>query len=417
MPRATTCCQLLLAAALVRGQQQPPIPGAQQFQDGERLLAARESAPAVALLQEAAKQGHPAAQGRLGEMFHRGAGVEKDPALAADYFQSSVAQGYAFSLAWQGRIHRDLGGGGGGGGGHSSQTRGSGALDGTDLGNLFFDRGAKLFGEGLYPQAVAPLSQAALLGHPAAQGRLGEMFYWGAERYAGLEHDDSRAAAYLRSSADQGYAFGQTWLGRMYHDGIGGVPKSYSAAVELYRLAAAQGEMNALEKLGLMYDQGRGVDQDKRTAFPFYLAAAEQGDVHGQANTAIYHATGWGTGRVDDEQALYWMTMSANQGHAPAAQQLPRFLAACPGDCADRVAALVATYTRKTSCTSCGFTADKFCAGRGTPTEEADGVQRICVCQGCTAGFTGVNCEIPPMRPASPPRTSPPGNLPDRVAG
>jgi hypothetical protein len=46
-----------------------------------------------------------------------------------------------------------------------------------------------------------------------------------------------------------------------YENGFG-VPQSYHAAVELYMGAAERGDPTGQHLLGLMYDNGRGVDRD-----------------------------------------------------------------------------------------------------------------------------------------------------------
>ena len=61
-------------------------------------------------------------------------------------------------------------------------------------------------------------------------------------------------------------------------------------------------------------------------------------------------------------------------------------------------AARVEQFTRKTACTASGFTAANFCAGRGTPVELDDSVQRVCVCR-CTGSFVGARCQASTTTP------------------
>ena len=272
-----------------------------------------------------------------------------------------------------------------------------------------FQQGEALFDQQRYAQAVPLLVQAATLEHAAAQARLGEMFNWGAEKYPPIAQDYTRAAGYVRSSAAQGYALGQTLLASMHRFGYGGVLKSDRAAVELFRLAAAQGEADGQEGLGYVYSFGHGVVQDKAQALSFYRAAADQGDAAGQFNVAVFYYNGEGGAKLDPEQALHWNTLSANQDYPSAVQNLPAIQARCPGACADRAAALVAQFTRKTPCAASGFTAANFCAGRGTPVEFDDSVQRICVCQSCSVGFTGARCQTTaPTATTTQPAPAPP---------
>jgi hypothetical protein len=65
----------------------------------------------------------------------------------------------------------------------------------------------------------------------------------------------------------------------MYKGGRGGLAKDEWEAVRLYRLAADQGNANALFNLGVMYKNGRGgLAKDKREAARLYKLAADQGD-------------------------------------------------------------------------------------------------------------------------------------------
>lgn len=50
------------------------------------------------------------------------------------------------------------------------------------------------------------------------------------------------------------------------------------ATFEKQLLLAHQGDANAQKNLGVMYDNGDGVKQDKQQAFEWFLKAAEQGD-------------------------------------------------------------------------------------------------------------------------------------------
>ena len=70
--------------------------------------------------------------------------------------------------------------------------------------------------------------------------------------------------------AEQGDAYAQFKLGRMYRKGKG-VPQDDKTAVKWYKLAAEQGYANAQYNLGLMYRRpgslyGDGVPQNYKTA-------------------------------------------------------------------------------------------------------------------------------------------------------
>ena len=56
-----------------------------------------------------------------------------------------------------------------------------------------------------------------------------------------------------------------------------GVPQDDKTAVKWWTLAAEQGDADAQNNLGFMYNNGRGVPQDDKTAVKWYTLAAEQG--------------------------------------------------------------------------------------------------------------------------------------------
>ena len=53
--------------------------------------------------------------------------------------------------------------------------------------------------------------------------------------------------------------------------------------------------LTAQNTLGSMYEQGKGVDQDYNQAFYWFTAAAEQGHANAQINLADMYARGQGT--------------------------------------------------------------------------------------------------------------------------
>ena len=88
--------------------------------------------------------------------------------------------------------------------------------------------------------------------------------------------DYVRALKWYRKLAAQGDAWGQNRLGHMYENGRG-VSRDYAEAVKWYRKSAAQGNAVGQANLGYMYENGRGVSQDRAEAVKWYQRSAEQG--------------------------------------------------------------------------------------------------------------------------------------------
>ena len=86
--------------------------------------------------------------------------------------------------------------------------------------------------------------------------------------------------------AEQGNADAQNNLGVMYENGRG-VPQDYAEALKWFRLAAEQGYARAQYNLGFMYYNGEGVPQDYVQAHMWWNLAASKGNENGRKNRDI----------------------------------------------------------------------------------------------------------------------------------
>ena len=73
----------------------------------------------------------------------------------------------------------------------------------------------------------------------------------------------------------------------MYANGQG-VVQDYAEAVRWYKMAAAQGDVNAQYNLGVMYAAGRGVLQNNVQAHMWFNIAAVKGDKDAVKNRDIF---------------------------------------------------------------------------------------------------------------------------------
>ncbi len=122
--------------------------------------------------------------------------------------------------------------------------------------------------------------------------------------------------AHIHSQAAAGNALAQFTLGMMYAEGRG-VEQNDGQAVGWYLKAAEQGHAAAQGPLGFMYAEGRGVAKDDGQAAVWYRKAAEQGDAIAQSMLGCMYIEGRGVAK-DKGQALYWLRKVADQGKAPA---------------------------------------------------------------------------------------------------
>jgi len=126
--------------------------------------------------------------------------------------------------------------------------------------------------------------------------------------------DYKAALAELLPLAEQGSAKAQNYLGFMYQLGKG-VLENDKTAVKWYTLAAEQGQASAQYNLGFMYQHGKGVLENDKTAVKWYTLAAEQGDARSQNSLGVRYHNGEGV-IENDKTAVKWLTLAAGQGNA-----------------------------------------------------------------------------------------------------
>ena len=116
----------------------------------------------------------------------------------------------------------------------------------------------------------------------------------------------------LTQSADQGDAVAQNKLGEMYQYGRG-VDKNLYEAMILFRMAAEQGYAPAQHNLGWVHESGYGIGKDQQEAVKWYRKAALLGYVRSQASLALMYSNGKGVLR-DMAMAAKWYQMAADRG-------------------------------------------------------------------------------------------------------
>ena len=63
----------------------------------------------------------------------------------------------------------------------------------------------------------------------------------------------------------------------------------YIEAMKWYHKAAVQGNTDAQNNLGSMYENGKGVPQNNAEAVTWYVVAAGQGNSHAQNNLGVMY--------------------------------------------------------------------------------------------------------------------------------
>lgn len=95
----------------------------------------------------------------------------------------------------------------------------------------------------------------------------------------------------------------------------------YSRAMRLWMPHAESGDPTAQYLVGLLYDEGQGVEVDYERAARWYQRAAEQGHPAAQNNLGTLFLMGRGLD-ADPERACYWLTQASDQGFEQAQKNL-----------------------------------------------------------------------------------------------
>ena len=118
-----------------------------------------------------------------------------------------------------------------------------------------------------------------------------------------------------QEEATDGNADAAWYVGNMFVDGLGVDFADPILATIYYQMAADRGNVEGMVSLGLMYNQGRGVDQDYRRGIDLLYEAGLQGHPVAQVELANLFMTG-----VRDEvqrslpHAFEWYGLAARQG-------------------------------------------------------------------------------------------------------
>lgn len=113
-----------------------------------------------------------------------------------------------------------------------------------------------------------------------------------------------------------------TWtiLGGGYQSYLKG---DYKAAYEEWLPLAELGDAEAQFNMGVLHDEGAGVERSLSAAAAWYRKAAEQGFLDAQTNLGVMYYHGLGVAR-DPEEAVRWFRLAAEQGDAEAREYLNR---------------------------------------------------------------------------------------------
>ena len=125
------------------------------------------------------------------------------------------------------------------------------------------------------------------------------------------DEDYVQAAMEFTIDARQGNSQAQVNLGLLYENGLG-VERDATEAFKWYETAARSDNVLAQINLAALYFEGIGIDQNDAKAAHWYHRAAMRGNATAQYNLAIMFEGGQGV-ELDLVQAWAWLELAARQ--------------------------------------------------------------------------------------------------------
>ena len=177
------------------------------------------------------------------------------------------------------------------------------------LGNMYSN------GEGVPAEdqiAIHWYELAANQGHTESQMRLGRIYF--------ARSDYANAAEYSLLAAAKGEPNAQNLIGVMYANGLN-FEQSYEKAARYYTMAASQGLGKAQANLGILYYHGQFFEQSYSMAAEWFLKAAEQNDANAQYYLGMLYENGQGVEKSREKAKAYYQ-LAADQGNAQAQERL-----------------------------------------------------------------------------------------------
>ncbi|WP_084399687.1 tetratricopeptide repeat protein [Pseudotamlana agarivorans] len=119
-------------------------------------------------------------------------------------------------------------------------------------------------------------------------------------------------------AANEGHVFAQYNIGLMYEQGLG-IDKNAEQAVNWYKKSAEQGNSAAQFNLGVCYENGIGTAVDFSKANEWYRKASEQGDGLAVGNLGMLYIRGQGV-KVNKIAGIALLLMSSSMDTSPQNQ-------------------------------------------------------------------------------------------------
>ena len=144
--------------------------------------------------------------------------------------------------------------------------------------------------------AVTLMKTAVDLGNTDAKNALALMYMQG----RGLARDDEKAIELLKLAAEEGSVSALYNLGYFFDD----ISNDYESAARYYTAAASHKDPNALNNLGVLYAEGRGVPKDLNEATYLWALAIHEGSERALGNILETYRAKHNGSNADEDPAL-----------------------------------------------------------------------------------------------------------------
>ena len=302
-------------------------------------------------LQEEADHGDVVSMHLMGGHYYLGFYAKRDLTLALDYFEKASALGYAESSYMLGFLY---------------DNPEVGIMDSIKA-QTYYELSAKHgHAEALYILGVQKLKDNEFkeayryLESAASQNHIDAMFMLASYLEVYEKTNTAERLKWLKMAANQGHVEAMFKLGQGYHIGTFG-NVDMDEAVSWYEKAAVHRDKNALYNLamielakndkdiprlldllesaakldhphaqynlGIMYQRGEYVKENKIKAFELFKRSANLGFAHAQYNLAVMYYKGDGI-PMNKEQGRMWLEKASDQGLDIASQWLLKIIEA-----------------------------------------------------------------------------------------
>lgn len=247
------------------------FPARADFEAGEAFFEQQNYSSALTEFLPLANSGDFRSQYYVGYLYLNGLGVVRNEKEGLKYLQKSLAQGYDMAQSLMGFLYEE---------GHVVPQDKKKAVE-------------------LYYKASAQNNASANL-------NLGVMYYNGNH----VEQDISIALEYFKKVPLDEKPVVARYIGEIYLNNQ--EFRNYSSAIQHYKYAAKEGDLESFYALGEIYRKGTGVTKSVTEALPFYHYAASQGYAPAQYMLGVLYANGEGVSR-DVAKGHAWLSLAAEQ--------------------------------------------------------------------------------------------------------